>query len=66
MFLMKPLMRISESGSWKTVSAMTRLHSELVSDSVRKISNSGMIIRAPGMNCVQSIPTMNAALPRKL
>ncbi len=61
-FLMNPLIRMIDSGSWKTVSAMTTLHRELIIWRFRKISKSGTSIRAPGMNCEQSSASMNAPL----
>ncbi len=63
-FLMKPLMRIIDSGSWKTVSAMITLHTELMSWRLRKVSNSGTSISAPGMNCEHSSASMKAFFRR--
>lgn len=49
-FLMKPLIRIIDKGSWKTVSAMMTLPSELIIRRLAKIWNSGTSSSAPGTN----------------
>lgn len=59
---MKPLIRMMESGSWKTVSAMTTLPRELIIWRFLKISKSGTSISAPGMNCEQSSASMKPFL----
>ena len=61
-FLMKPLIRIIDSGSWKTVSAMMTLPSELIIWSSAKIWNSGTRSSAPGTNWEQSSASMKARL----
>lgn len=64
-FLMKLLIRIIDNGSWKTVSAMMTLPSELIICSPAKISNSGTRSSAPGTNWEHSRASMKTRLTRK-
>lgn len=61
-FLMKLLIRMIDSGSWKTVSARMTLPSELIICSSAKIWNSGTRSSAPGTNWEHSSASMNPRL----
>ena len=61
MLRMNPIIKITESGRWKTVSATTMLHRLLIKPVARNTSKSGISIIAPGMNCVHSSSTRNAS-----